>query len=178
MDLSLAEICCAFWFKQTSIRDKIKNTMNRYMIINKLLAYWRWAFSVFGLSTWNDLPFPHRQKPCFDSFKSNKIFLFQKLPMINERATTITEHNTNLLYKHSDGRLSSFLYLSVVAVHVPVQKHCLSLRCLKRVQMHENNQKTSLTADMDLVVSVQTFEAETQRRAALSQNPNNLQNTT
>ena len=29
------------------------------------------AFSVFGPSTWNDLPLPLRQKPFLDSFKSN-----------------------------------------------------------------------------------------------------------
>ena len=38
------------------------------------------AFSVFGPSTWNDLPLPLRQKPSLDSFKSNlKTFLFPKL---------------------------------------------------------------------------------------------------
>ena len=38
------------------------------------------AFSVFGPSTWNDLPLPLRQKPSMDSFKSNlKTFLFPKL---------------------------------------------------------------------------------------------------
>ena len=38
------------------------------------------AFSVFGPSTWNDLPLPLRQKPSLDSFKSNlKTFVFPKL---------------------------------------------------------------------------------------------------
>ena len=38
------------------------------------------AFSVFGPSTWNDLPLPLRQKPSLDSFKRNlKTFLFPKL---------------------------------------------------------------------------------------------------
>ena len=37
------------------------------------------AFSVFGPSTWNDLPLPLQQKPSLDSFKPNlKTFLFQK----------------------------------------------------------------------------------------------------
>ena len=38
------------------------------------------AFSVFGPSTWNDLPLPLRQKPSLGSFRSNlKTFLFPKL---------------------------------------------------------------------------------------------------
>ena len=38
------------------------------------------AFSVFGLSTWNDLPLPLLQKPSLDSFKSNlKTFLFPQI---------------------------------------------------------------------------------------------------
>ena len=38
------------------------------------------AFSVFGPSTWNDLPLHLRQKPSLDSFKLNlKTFLFPKL---------------------------------------------------------------------------------------------------
>ena len=38
------------------------------------------AFSVFGPSTWNDLPLPLRQKPSLDSFKCNlKTVLFPKL---------------------------------------------------------------------------------------------------
>ena len=38
------------------------------------------AFSVFGPSTWNDLPLPRRQKPSLDSFKSNlKTFPFPEL---------------------------------------------------------------------------------------------------
>ena len=38
------------------------------------------AFSVFGPSTWNDIPLPLRQKPSLDSFKCNiKTFLFPKI---------------------------------------------------------------------------------------------------
>ena len=71
--------CLQLYTPSRTLRSA-SDTLSFQIPRTRLSAVGSRAFSVFGPSTWNDLPLPLRQKNSLDSFKSNlKTFLFPKL---------------------------------------------------------------------------------------------------
>ena len=71
--------CLPFYTPSRTLRSA-SDTLSLQIPRTRLSTVGSRAFSVFGPSTWNDLPLPLRQKPSLDSFKCNlKTFLFPKL---------------------------------------------------------------------------------------------------
>ena len=71
--------CLQLYTPSRTLRSA-SDTLNLQIPCTRLSTVGSRAFSVFGPSTWNDLPLHLRQKPSLDSFKLNlKTFLFPKL---------------------------------------------------------------------------------------------------
>ena len=71
---------CRQLYTPFRILRSTSNTLSLQIPRTRLSIVGSRPFSVFDPSTWNDLPFPLRQKPSLDSFKSNlKTFRFPKL---------------------------------------------------------------------------------------------------